>query len=73
MAKTMIYKFYLTYTHTIDGKLGRTMEFPANNDTWARAIASKEFDEDENSHFGLLVKKDGRNDVIVSTFEHEIF
>ena len=73
MAKFSIYKFYLTYPHAIDGKLGRVMEFPAKNDACACGLASGEFNKDENSHYGILVKKDGRNDVIVCTYEHEIF
>lgn len=68
-----IYKVYLTYTHTINGKLGRVIEFQAKSDPYACGIASAEFSKDENAHFGVLVKTDNLEDVIVCTYEHEIF
>ena len=68
-----IYKVYLTYTHTINGKLGRMIEFPAKSDAYAQGVGSSEFSKDENAHFGLLVRTDKREDVIVCTYEHELF
>ena len=73
MAKTSIYKLYIGYIHTIDGKMGRTVEFPANTDAYACGVGSSEFSKDENSNIGILVKKDGRDDVIVCTYEHQVF
>ena len=72
MAKLSIYKFYCCYAHTIDGKLGTVQEFPAASDSYAQGVASAEFRKDENSHYGLLVKTDGRNETIVCTYEHKI-
>lgn len=65
------YKMYLVYTHTINGKRGRTIEFPAKSDAYARGWGSAEFSKDENAHFGLLVRTDKRKDVIVSTIEYK--
>lgn len=65
-----IYKMYLTYTHTINGKVGRVIEFSANSDAYAQGVGSSEFSKDENAHFGLLVKTSRREDVVVCSYEH---
>ena len=49
------------------------MEFPAKSDAYASGVGSGEFTKDENSHFAVLVRKDKKEETIITTYEHQIF
>ena len=59
------YKLYICYDHTIDGSIGTVSEFHAESDVMASAMGSKEFGDDRNYRFGILVRTGECGDVIV--------
>lgn len=63
------YKMYIAYARTINGKVGRVIEFPAKSDAYAQGVGSGEFHKDENAHFGLLVKTSRSEDIVVCSYE----
>ena len=72
MANKSNYKFYMCYTHTIDGKVGEAKIISADTDIVARVKAGGEFDRCENARIGILVKTEGRSETIVSSFERKV-
>ena len=62
------YKLYICFTHTINGKRGKSKVFQEKTDAGACGIGSSEFGREECGEIGILVReKDGS---IVCSYQH---